>query len=733
MARVAARGSTVAMQPPHRESVLVTSCVRTPVNPHTEAPRTLSERQEALRTNLRQQRSRSSGASTGDDEKGNENDSGSAIDEKEESRQANDGQDSDRLSTSQLRGLSDEEYYKKLEELKNAHIHAMTQLEKLYQSKLCIRDLVSEDLSKTSGVYYSTTSERSPNEKTYEHYSTTELDSSVYSSLSGMSSGGGGDDDEEISRQTLLSSGRDRIQGMWDGFSVEDYAPHETPPESGSICVIKIKKVKTPKHWSPKITVPNPFQMTIREAEKKKNKIKSRSEIEMENFKLQKELEEAAECQKKFRANPVPAHTYIPFYEEIMQRNEERRMFAKMKNNEIVMAMQKPFKFIEREERKKQLRNIQMPDFGIPIKKNTTFKAKPVPKYIFDSKFKDRIQEEELYRAIKIQMRAQELLKSASLPKNMLIHNAWSEKRKAKCYGANKKPKFRPRINTEVPDFEMLHRKSQSCLMRKKSIKQTTVCEPFRLHTSLIASKKDKILQDIQADEYRLKETRWPYKSSRNLSKPCYDSNSPQTESSESETIKITDAAKKRKDAIRKALEEKRKKEEVEENHKYEKKLREQKFKKFISTRAQANDPHQSLAEVSESKLKQYRNDQRQRTQEYYQELEQIRERVSKRPLLLEELTQRNARRAAERHYAAALKDRGLSEDFVTRKGRTVDFTIHSSAETSEKIDEDNNIKEESSEDKSDGDGCESYEYQDDYEETEDELQDAQEEEDFEN
>ncbi|XP_048448941.1 protein FAM161A, partial [Rhincodon typus] len=603
--------------------------------------------------------------------------------------------DSDSIIPSSLCGMSNEDYYKKVTELKNAHAHTIAILAKLCENKLCVRSMAatSEDPCESS-MHYSLGKKNNG----YLSHSTTQVGSTAHSSMSEMSK-----EDLEKGGENRMSYGRDRIQGMWDGFSVQDYISDEEPqkPKSSNLPFTKMQIIKKEqKQWSPKITIPQPFQMTLREAEKKKLKIKSRSEIEAENQMLRKQLEEEAECQKKFRANPVPAHTYIPLLAEIIERNEERRRFVKMRSQEILQAMQKPFVFLEREEKKKKIRKMQTEELNISVSKPKKFKAKPVPRYLYDQTISDRIKEQELYRVIKMKVRAQETLRGASLPKSML-HNTLLEKKKATCWNPDEELKFKPKINTKVPNFENLHRKSRRQLMRKKNLKLTTVCEPFQLLTLQLPSKKEKVLNDIMADENHLKETRWPYLSCRNQWKSHDSTNSNQSGSLDLKITKVTESEKKRKQAVRKLLEEKKKKEEKEENWKREQKLRERKLKKVISTRARASDPHKSLAEVSRSKLKQYRNHQRKRTKEYLLELEEMQDRVSRRPLLLEELTMRNARRAAERQYAAALKLQGLSEDFVSRKGhRLPNFISHSSDEESEKS-KDNS--EESSQEETDG------------------------------
>uniref|UniRef100_A0A8C8R5F6 Protein FAM161A n=1 Tax=Pelusios castaneus TaxID=367368 RepID=A0A8C8R5F6_9SAUR len=377
---------------------------------------------------------------------------------------------------------------------------------------------------------------------------------------------------------------KEQIEKMWDGFSVEDYVGRtkHSLPSSSAFKMVGRKQ----KEWSPKVTVPKPFQMTIREAKKKQQNVKSKSLIEMENNLLKKQLEEEAECQKKFRANPVPASVFLPLYHEIMERNEERRKLMKDRSKDILLASQKPFRFIKREEQRKEIRKIQLKDLSLPEKTPKLFQAKPVPKSVYSPAINDKLKEEELYREIRIQMRAEELLHNSSLPNSRLGSRMISKHRKQKCDEQKEQLEHKPRIRSRVPDFETLHQKFQNWLLKQKHVKQITVCEPFNLRTPYIPSNKGKILQDIQADEKKLKETRWPYASPR--CKPrmrcCSSANSSPLGYEESKSPRITESTKRRIQAIRK---------------------------------------HE-----------------KQRMREYLQELEEMEERVKQRPLLLERATQ---------------------------------------------------------------------------------------------
>ncbi|NXS75048.1 F161A protein, partial [Pandion haliaetus] len=416
---------------------------------------------------------------------------------------------------------------------------------------------------------------------------------------------------------------KQRIEKMWDGFSLEDYISRtkHSVPSSPAFRMIRKKQ----KAWSPKVTVPRPFQMTIREARKKEQNVKSKSQIEMENNLLKKQLEEEAECQKKFRANPVPAAVFLPLYHEIVQRNEERRRSAKERSKLKLLASQKPFKFLEREKQRNEIRKMQLRDLSAPERKTNLFKAKPVPKCVYSPAVNDKLKEEELYREIRIRMRAEELLRNSSLPTSRLALKDTNKKKKRKCIEP-KETDHKPKIKSSVPDFELLHQKFQKRLLQQKQVKHLTVCEPFDLRTPYIPSNKGKILKDIQEDEEKLKETRWPYASPRRKPQMSHSgANSHLSGFGESKSPRITESTRRRLQAIR--------------------------------------------------------NYEKQRMQEYLQELQEMEERVKQRPLLFERVTQKNARIAAEKHYSSRLRALGICPEFVSKKGKTTKLLQCSSAE----------------------------------------------------
>ncbi|NXE18673.1 F161A protein, partial [Ardeotis kori] len=503
----------------------------------------------------------------------------------------------------------------------------MAKLESMYRNKLYLKGVEPLDKKNAaSDVRCRPTWEKNSYQPLNLHKSFSDSD---LSDPLGSSISDGSDRElafEESGSDTGSSAfAKQRIEKMWDGFSLEDYISRTKHSLPSSPAFRATRKKQKQKAWSPKVTVPKPFQMTIREARKKEQNVKSKSQIEMENNLLKKQLEEEAECQKKFRANPVPAAIFLPLYHDIVQRNEERRRSVKERSKLKLLASQKPFQFIEREKQRNEIRKMQLRDLSAPEKKTKLFKAKPVPKFVYSPAVNDKLKEEELYREIRIRMRAEELLRNSSLPNSRLALKDTNKKKKHKCTEA-KQTEHKPKIKSSVPDFELLHQKFQKRLLQQKQVKHLTVCEPFDLRTPYIPSNKGKILKDIEEDEEKLKETRWPYASPRRKPQARHSrANSHLSGFGGSKSPKITESTRRRLQAIR--------------------------------------------------------NYEKQRMQEYLQELQEMEERVNQRPLLFERVTQKNAKIAAEKHYSNRLRALGICPEFVSKKGQTSKLLQRSNAE----------------------------------------------------
>ncbi|XP_059973351.1 protein FAM161A isoform X1 [Mesoplodon densirostris] len=588
----------------HRAAKLAASSLQAPVNPSTGARVTHYERKDPVE-------SLSAAAAALEEE---EEAAGSARAPADFNANISGVNEQKRISCEDFVDLSDiyhsnEEYFRKLEELKAAHMETMAKLEKMYQNKLNLKEVQPAiTMEEAASVSSRSVSEKSSHHPVSLMTSVSEPDLGQSSSLIVSSS----EDElpnvekEYSEKSRMMTYAKELINNMWTNFSVEDYIQFE----DADLPALE-KKKKKPKEWVPKITVPEPFQMMIREQKKKEENMKSKSDIEMAR-KLLKKQEEESECKKKFRANPVPAFVFLPLYHDIVKQNEERRRSMKEKNKEALLASQKPFKFIAREEQK-QIREKQLKDCFKSKKKTNQFKARPIPRSTYGSTINDKLTEEELYRNIRMKQRSQDFLQNSSPVPCSPARRSYAT-RKPKCPEQAEKSKCKHKVRCQTADSEDLPERYEKHHSEQKCPKPLTVCEPSDLHAASHAStEREKILADIEADEENLKETRWPCLSPRRRS-PVRSRNTKPVPCS-------------------------------------------------------CNPPMPTVS--SRGREQATRKSEKERMREYRRELEEREEKLKNRPLLFERVAQKNARMAAQKHYSNTLKALGISDEFVSKKGQS--------------------------------------------------------------
>lgn len=493
---------------------------------------------------------------------------------------------------------SDEEYFRKLKDLKAVHEETMSKLEKMYQDKLNIKDIqagfIRDGISDSSS---SSASEKSCSHPALSVTSLSEPDLDGSSSLSTTTDEGLPDLEEKTpGESSAMVHAQELINNMWNDFSVEDYIQYDSDSRTAK------KKRKKAKSLTPKITVPVPFEMTVREQNRREKALSARSDLET---KLLKRDEDDAECKKKFRANPVPSCVLLPLYEDLVKQSEERRKKARERNRAALLASLKPFKFIAREEQKQAVREKKLRDLFRAKRKTNQFKAKPVPRFIYRPAASDKPKEEELYGDSRMLPKVRDLLQNSPWPSRSACRRFRDPRSPAKPRG-----KHRRRCLRRDGDLE----KWKEPFSEYSFLKCPMLCEECCLHESPCDSdKRQKLLADIRADEEILRETRRPGRSPRRKS-PGRSSN-PKPRPHECSPPMPTASSRGREQAIRRS--------------------------------------------------------EKARMREYWQELEEQEEKLQKRPMLFERVTQRNARMAAERCYSNTLKALGLLEEFVSEKGQS--------------------------------------------------------------
>ena len=288
------------------------------------------------------------------------------------------------------------------------------------------------------------------------------------------------------------STGINTVDHMWDEFSLDAYA---SSLEDEDCDATNLNGAAAAKVWYPRITIPEPFAMSVREENKIRKKSKSAMIAERECIEREARIE--AEMRQQFRASPLPATTFLPLYDMLNAKQEQRRRQLRALSKQILKLSERPFSFQQREaERRKMkarrqelLRELEMQE----LKERRNFKATPVPKHVLDSMVDEQMREREEYRKIRTRVRAMETLASSHLPLRMQAD--------ARKYGTNslgkslersvqtrelldEKHMFQPSVNNRVPDHDLAYQNFQAQLQAKRRECVTTVAKPFKLRTA---------------------------------------------------------------------------------------------------------------------------------------------------------------------------------------------------------------------------------------------------------
>ncbi|XP_066157549.1 protein FAM161A [Euwallacea fornicatus] len=288
---------------------------------------------------------------------------------------------------------------------------------------------------------------------------------------------------------TTDSHPKPRFANAWEGLTIEalnlgsaGHTPLPQDSKSAPNSPVKTRrKSEGEKDEYDGITVPKPFQMTIRDEE---NKI-----VEELLLKINKPKEKKSQ---QFEAHEIPIESQIPLFDKIMEDRHARSLKGKEKRKAEIQAQMKPFSFTRRDEEiqeltkrfSKSLPCVYNDEAPLKIKK---FKAKPVPRNLFSNYIYKKMHEDEFYRALQKKVRAEEMLKHASLPPSM----AHREKTKPKidvCPRSfrdlsisDERPLKKKR---KIPNYKAFHDKYERELEELKNEFISTSPRPFKLKSS---------------------------------------------------------------------------------------------------------------------------------------------------------------------------------------------------------------------------------------------------------
>ncbi|PRP85538.1 hypothetical protein PROFUN_06770 [Planoprotostelium fungivorum] len=409
-----------------------------------------------------------------------------------------------------------------------------------------------------------------------------------------------------------------------------------------------------PEYWRTKTsqTVPQPFSFAERDAAKHAYKYYTSHHSSQNHDRIPK-------------ANPVPSFVKAKKVDKILKAEDERKKNFVTPSVRVVPT-RKP--------------HIPEPPPPPPVEYTFShFKARPVPKSVLEPKFHE-IQEKEKQRKSKF------IVPTVKSP--------------------SKYP-FQPKITPHVPRFHELHEK----LEEKKVVspKKQIEIKEFKLKTSKIPSKREKVLMDIHHDAQEGVELRWPYTSTRGkvVHHAPPPTHSPRkVESTLAHELKTKVAKMKIKDR------ETKEKQEKEMTKKQKEKWKN--MSRVISQRIPADTSSYTINSRASEKRKDFEEQDKQYFDDMHSKLQQN---VSQRTFLFERHDKEGMRRQALRRADEIIANAGLSpHDFryKTEVQYEPDHRDVSVGDAEEEEEEEESEEEESEEESEEEESEEEEEYSED-------------------
>jgi hypothetical protein len=197
-----------------------------------------------------------------------------------------------------------------------------------------------------------------------------------------------------------ISDDLKRIEKIWNEFSLNDNntnSNHDLKSIEFNQRFEKINTRKTDKkgvkkssrpssaqvEWVPKVTIPEPFSMSIREKVKADNKkITLTRELQDER---EKRIEaEIRECKRKFKATPIPAHVQLPLYEKKIAEEKLRKLRLKEASKEYLEKNSKPFNLTDAKKTSLRERRHSFTEGESNKTDRAEFAANPLPNFYFE-------------------------------------------------------------------------------------------------------------------------------------------------------------------------------------------------------------------------------------------------------------------------------------------------------------------------------------------------------------
>lgn len=478
----------------------------------------------------------------------------------------------------------------------------------------------------------------------------------------------------QVNLERSLNDGIKKIETMWDNFSLNDsYQSNMRSIEFNERFEKKLKKAQLNKkkptvqvEWVPRVTIPKPFSMSVREQIKHDYK-KENCINEMRDEREKRIEAEILECKKKFRARPVPAHVKKPLFSQAQSNEDIRKQRLREMKNEYskkVSTLNENYS----NKLKDSKTEFLTPNNDFNNEKTMEYKANPMPNFYYNENADEEIKENELYKEINKQMRALEMLKQSKLPNNMglmeekktleiernqlfisemnRLHQEMNDK---ELQNANL------RKSHDVPDFDEQYKNFTIQLEKRKAYnRKNTTAVPFNLRTKSRTGCRNNVCATTETS---------PQKSNAGLNRSSSSMsrlNRSLSMSMDSMPIKYTESQRLRESTNKGKISEIARKEMQQEHIEKMKSIRQKKMQDQINEKAS-----QFPSEVDKNIERQTRKlklDQKRQEEEYEQQIADMGKKVGNRKLQIEQIDEENKRRALAKKYSEALKRAGIND-----------------------------------------------------------------------
>ncbi|CAH1956560.1 unnamed protein product [Acanthoscelides obtectus] len=350
-----------------------------------------------------------------------------------------------------------------------------------------------------------------------------------------------------------------------------------------------------------------------------------------------------------FKAHDVPIESQVPLFDKIMADQERRSFLTKRRRKAELQAQMKPFSFTKRDEEIQELtRELSRSTPNLyyePPLKIKKFKAKPIPKNLFSNYIYKKMHEDEFYRALQKRIRAEEMLRAASLPPSM----AKREKSKPKMdvcprsYRDNEKEEKSLRKVGKIPNFKAYHDQLERELEELKNEFISTSPKPFKFKTSKRNDKRGKRSYRHSSASSKSSSTKTPSSSSLDVVPSLNRSNL-------AAVLRIQSARRKLEMDMLRKLEEARLKEEA--------RWKEKLMRKKPVWQALAYSHEEDLA----VRLHLRREEERLRNEEFRNRMQMMLGRVNRQPTLFERQSQIKYPKTKDELVEQLYNDYGISK-----------------------------------------------------------------------